>query len=287
MNFKRHRAGFTLIELLVVIAIIAILAAILYPVFSRVRESVRQSSCFTNMHNIYVATKLYREDNNRYPASLLGSAQYLDGNNKAQFYSGSTGQPLPAANLIVGQVQVSGQAVNFSAYEPLFNGQKYLKDINVFTCPDISNQDKNQNQPPVAAVYPANVGCSGPVTYTAIVQHNTGNDTNASYPLGKPVYFYTYDSYDIGPQLDASGAAVQNTHEAHYSLDWTCNSGSTDPKNQLKYGTNAPDDSTVLTWCTEHTNSGKVLVVMASGKTITADAKTFFSKGPLNFVLPY
>ncbi|PIR27424.1 hypothetical protein COV40_00910, partial [Candidatus Berkelbacteria bacterium CG11_big_fil_rev_8_21_14_0_20_42_15] len=44
--FKRR--GFTLIELLVVIAIIAILAAILFPVFARAREKARQTSCLSN-----------------------------------------------------------------------------------------------------------------------------------------------------------------------------------------------------------------------------------------------
>lgn len=63
-----HRAGgFTLIELLVVIAIIVILAAILYPVFSSVREKARQSNCHANLHQITIALKSYREDHGRYP----------------------------------------------------------------------------------------------------------------------------------------------------------------------------------------------------------------------------
>ncbi len=49
---KAMRRGFTLIELLVVIAIIAILAAILFPVFARAREKAKQASCASNMKQI-------------------------------------------------------------------------------------------------------------------------------------------------------------------------------------------------------------------------------------------
>ena len=57
----RHR-GFTLIELLVVIAIIAILAAILFPVFARAREKARQSACLSNVKQIGLAIMMYTED---------------------------------------------------------------------------------------------------------------------------------------------------------------------------------------------------------------------------------
>jgi prepilin-type N-terminal cleavage/methylation domain-containing protein/prepilin-type processing-associated H-X9-DG protein len=56
------RKGFTLIELLVVIAIIAILAAILFPVFARAREKARQSSCLSNVKQIMLATVMYAQD---------------------------------------------------------------------------------------------------------------------------------------------------------------------------------------------------------------------------------
>lgn len=56
------RRGFTLIELLVVIAIIAILAAILFPVFARAREKARQSSCLSNVKQLSLAVLMYAGD---------------------------------------------------------------------------------------------------------------------------------------------------------------------------------------------------------------------------------
>ena len=56
------RRGFTLIELLVVIAIIAILAAILFPVFARAREKARQASCQSNLKQLALAHLMYAQD---------------------------------------------------------------------------------------------------------------------------------------------------------------------------------------------------------------------------------
>lgn len=60
--FHRSRRGFTLIELLVVIAIIALLAAILFPVFARARENARKSSCLNNTKQIGIALMQYVQD---------------------------------------------------------------------------------------------------------------------------------------------------------------------------------------------------------------------------------
>ncbi|MBD3291677.1 MAG: DUF1559 domain-containing protein [Armatimonadia bacterium] len=60
------KRGFTLIELLVVIAIIAILAAMLFPVFSRAREAARKSACLSNLKQIGLASMMYMQDYDGY-----------------------------------------------------------------------------------------------------------------------------------------------------------------------------------------------------------------------------
>ncbi|MHB8994820.1 MAG: prepilin-type N-terminal cleavage/methylation domain-containing protein [Armatimonadota bacterium] len=74
----QHRRGFTLIELLVVIAIIAILAAILFPVFARAREKARQSSCLSNIKQIGLATMMYCQDYDETFPLDWGRAQTAD-----------------------------------------------------------------------------------------------------------------------------------------------------------------------------------------------------------------
>ncbi|OPZ84828.1 MAG: putative major pilin subunit [bacterium ADurb.Bin429] len=81
--------GFTLIELLVVIAIIAILAAILFPVFAKAREKARQNSCINNQRQIALAVTMYVQDNEEtfFPAPAAGAwSQYLASYNEPTIY---------------------------------------------------------------------------------------------------------------------------------------------------------------------------------------------------------
>jgi prepilin-type N-terminal cleavage/methylation domain-containing protein len=77
---RKLRGGFTLIELLTVIAIIAILAAIIFPVFGTLRRNVSKTSCLTNLHSIAQAVKMYKDDYRVFPEALYGYAVSVAGN---------------------------------------------------------------------------------------------------------------------------------------------------------------------------------------------------------------
>jgi len=121
----RPRKGFTLIELLVVIAIIAILAAILFPVFQKVRENARRASCQSNMKQIAVATIQYTQDaDEQYPISVAF-------NTKTNTWGYNASYAVPTY----------WRAESFTTY-PMRESywanslQAYLKSFAVYTCPD-------------------------------------------------------------------------------------------------------------------------------------------------------
>jgi prepilin-type N-terminal cleavage/methylation domain-containing protein/prepilin-type processing-associated H-X9-DG protein len=86
MRKKQVTNGFTLIELLVVIAIIAILAAILFPVFAQARETARKASCQSNLKQLSAAMLMYKQDYDEkfpfggwLPAPGIGSGEWQNG----------------------------------------------------------------------------------------------------------------------------------------------------------------------------------------------------------------
>ncbi|MCC2669268.1 MAG: prepilin-type N-terminal cleavage/methylation domain [Armatimonadetes bacterium] len=107
---KRLRSGFTLIELLVVIAIIAILAAILFPVFAQARESARKTQCLSNLRQIGTALTMYVGDYDE------------------TFHKGAT-MVSPAVNGFGANASIDGWD-NW----PWFYGP-YVKNVGVFDCP--------------------------------------------------------------------------------------------------------------------------------------------------------
>src|SRR5579884_1744022 len=116
-RMQDHRSGFTLIELLVVIAIIAILAAILFPVFAQAREKARAISCESNLRQIGLATLMYTEDYDEdFP--FAQSAGFKDGDN------GYT-----AANVIDPYIKAGSLNVNPE-------GANAWPTTSVWVCPD-------------------------------------------------------------------------------------------------------------------------------------------------------
>jgi len=91
LKWIQKMRGFTLLELLVVIAIIALLSSILLPALSKAREKSKQSKCISNLKQLFLATEMYKNDNDGYypytviEAGVSGSYYYWCG-----YASGST-----------------------------------------------------------------------------------------------------------------------------------------------------------------------------------------------------
>jgi prepilin-type N-terminal cleavage/methylation domain-containing protein len=114
---SNKKQAFTLIELLVVIAIIAILAAILFPVFAKAREKARETTCTSNAKQIILGYLQYQEDYDE-TDPIAFNAKYMYGPSTAKYNTLGYGGVVGAQNGI--QMQL----------------QPYIKDWGVFQCPD-------------------------------------------------------------------------------------------------------------------------------------------------------
>lgn len=111
---REHSNAFTLIELLVVIAIIAILAAILFPVFAKAREKARQTACLSNLKQIGTGLMMYTQD---YDETLPGNDTHAEGYGLALgFLTPNTGAPYTLRNWAR-------------------DTQPYIKNLGVYVCP--------------------------------------------------------------------------------------------------------------------------------------------------------
>jgi general secretion pathway protein G len=123
-----RRQGFTLIELLVVIAVIAILAAVLFPVFAKARERARMVTCISNLHQIGLAILQYGVDyDDRFPRGV----DWAD-RNFPQIWSGNP--------------QWQAEIPNLPTIESLLD--PYVKNLQVWACPS----DTGLNQDSIAGI---------------------------------------------------------------------------------------------------------------------------------------
>jgi prepilin-type N-terminal cleavage/methylation domain-containing protein/prepilin-type processing-associated H-X9-DG protein len=133
---RQRRSGFTLIELLVVIAIIAILAAILFPVFAKARAAARKSTGTSNLKQLGLGTQMYAQDyDERFPYYNWGLMSCNE--------SGNAG----------GSGTLSGNDPAFEAYSAAAwcnSIQPYIKNIGIFQDPS----DKMQWQPGYCINFP-------------------------------------------------------------------------------------------------------------------------------------
>jgi prepilin-type N-terminal cleavage/methylation domain-containing protein/prepilin-type processing-associated H-X9-DG protein len=160
----RVRRGFTLIELLVVIAIIAILAAILFPVFARARGKAREISCLSNLKQLGLAQQMYAQD---YDGRFCGSNYNWEVNK----YGGNINYNPPGSNWDLdyyGNFYYRGQV---QALDP------YIKNLQIWICP--SDTDPNVNDPTLGPL-------QGWVSYDWFANW-VWNDGDSAYPDTGPV----------------------------------------------------------------------------------------------------
>jgi prepilin-type N-terminal cleavage/methylation domain-containing protein/prepilin-type processing-associated H-X9-DG protein len=133
-HLKPRQRGFTLIELLVVIAIIAILAAILFPVFAQAREKARQAACMSNMKQFATGIMMYTQDYDElFPITLPHNGVVNSGIGILYTVPEAVLAPAPASPLTRSSW---GIAI-----------QPYLKNYNIYACPS-GNQFDPFNPPP-------------------------------------------------------------------------------------------------------------------------------------------
>lgn len=138
----KRRSGFTLIELLVVIAIIAILAAILFPVFARAREAARKTACLNNLKQLGSGSQMYAQeyDEQFFDArqSDLTDAGGCDSIGASAGYKG--GQTIQCFGVRLYREGTGNTTKQIAGYARVL--QPFIKSAGVFRCPSDSLVDR-------------------------------------------------------------------------------------------------------------------------------------------------
>ena len=252
--------AFTLVELLVVIAIIALLAAIIFPVFSAVRESTRRGNTLSQMQKLYSAIKQYELDNRAYPDYLFGPALKADGN--VATTAAEVGLTMEEAASLVKQ-QITGSTVDpelskIRRAQAAFKNSlypTYISDLSAFSCTNNPIDSPRTKDAAVATRY---------------VQDPSDPNTAAKVDQA----YYKYDAFDISPVIAGPTKLDTSKYQVRYSRVWTplldpteLDNLSADDralyKNQLLWKN--PSADTYLLMTTYHVPNSKILVMWLNG----------------------
>jgi prepilin-type N-terminal cleavage/methylation domain-containing protein len=249
----RVKKGFSLIELLVVIAIIALLAAIIFPVYSQAKVSAARNGDIARMNALRTALQLYRQDYGGYPPALLGYATtYTPGGNdvvpagqlKGFLYPkrvDSLATFRPAQNR---DEETLVTTAVFPAQDPRPVGSAPLLDLNGDGAVDANDDTLGARQ----AFGPAD----GPVCKPGFgPPGNCANDPFTNQPA--VANFYALSGFEAAPRPDSTG----ERYELRYALFWTNFAiGTSDPSfgrgsafdDPRQLGYSEPPDTTVVLW---------------------------------------
>ena len=255
---RRPAAAFTLIELLTVIAIIALLAAIIFPVFATVRENARRASCMSNMRQIYQAVRGYQLDNRKYPEFLFSPAVDATGKEVA-----------PDALASAVSMQVAGTRQGNQDLQGRSIFPEYARSLEIFHCPN------NFQQGGETATR------TGALAVAVVERREPGAGTTpGAVPVVKRV-FYKFDSYDLNRRIvPATSKLTDETSTSpsafvsRYRTLWTDVadlSPTGNPEAAFSKGYRSqllwqsPSDDTLLTLCSYHIEQGAAVMLSLNG----------------------
>ncbi|MDR3690292.1 MAG: prepilin-type N-terminal cleavage/methylation domain-containing protein [Fimbriimonas sp.] len=245
-----QKAGFTLIELLVVIAIIAILAGIIFPVFSQVRASAYRSSDMSNMNAIRSALQLYRQDQGGYPPALLGYVtQYGGGPNPTE-------ADMVPANQVVGALypkRIDSLTTLQPAYDRITAGQQFAQFTPAVWPNKAPGGGSAYNNAP-QRYGPTDISILGDANVIRCFNPNDG----VTVPYDVENQYYKISGFDVATVPNENGNGTRN--EIHYAPFWSQFTVAADPCHPVagetgsalddprQLGYSDPPESTVVTW---------------------------------------